>query len=85
MLHIGLSNSEGIIYEFSENGISSNTMEWTNFLSVSLTSLSDRFEQLDEVLESSKTMDIWVSERYYNIIYSIGKQSEMENLSMPFL
>ena len=63
MLHIGLSNSKSIIIEFNENGISSNTMEWTNFLSISLATLPDKFEKLDKVLESSKDMDIWTPER----------------------
>ncbi|XP_032776712.2 MKRN2 opposite strand protein isoform X2 [Daphnia magna] len=67
LLHIALSNSKSIIFEFNENGISSSSasshLNWTNFLCISLSALPYRFEDLDEILETTKVMDIWAAER----------------------
>ncbi|EFX81430.1 hypothetical protein DAPPUDRAFT_317694 [Daphnia pulex] len=68
VLHIALSNSESKIFEFNENGISSSSfgsyLNWTNFLSVSLATLSYTFSELDKVLKNTITMDTWAAERY---------------------
>lgn len=68
LLHIALSNSKSMIFEFNENGISSSSasshLNWTNFLCISLSALPYRFEDLDEILETTKVMDIWAAERY---------------------
>ncbi|XP_057373510.1 MKRN2 opposite strand protein-like isoform X3 [Daphnia carinata] len=67
LLHIALSNSKSMIFEFNENGITSSSasshLNWTNFLSISLSALPYRFKDLDKILETTKFMDIWAPDR----------------------
>jgi len=63
-LHIGISNSQGKIFDFNQNGVNfgNNHMEWNYCLSIALTSLVD--SSLDAILESAKSSLQWTSLNY---------------------
>lgn len=63
-LHIGISNSQGKIFDFDENGINfvNNQTEWNHCLSIGLNSFVD--SSLDMILESEKSSSHWSSCNY---------------------
>jgi len=63
-LHIGITNSEGKIFDFNENGMNcgNDQTEWNHGLSICLTSFVD--SSLDTILESVKSSPQWIPNSY---------------------
>ncbi|XP_062924220.1 MKRN2 opposite strand protein-like [Mobula hypostoma] len=65
-LHVGISNTQGIVYNYIETGVQRDDCGWEECISVPLVQ-SDTYNlinQWDLYLEQFSTADIWIPDRY---------------------
>jgi len=66
-LHIGVTDSQGIVYEYDKNGLKNNdTTRWSQCLAIQIVQQPDSKwrEYWDYTLEIVSQQDRWISERY---------------------